>query len=505
MAQTFKTPGVYINEINAFPNSVVEVATAVPAFIGYTAKAKRGDTDLTNVPTRITSMAEFELYFGGPPKVEYDLAVATSGAVELTPAAESRFLLNCGMRFFFFNGGGPCWIVSIGGYVQDDGKPTKKQAAHFKAGLETLVKEPEPTMLVTPDAVLLPIGDWADVGNRCLQQCIEMQSRVAILDVYDGHKPRDFTDDDVISGANKGLRALINAEKPSYGMAYYPWLNTSLVDASEVNYRNLTAKSREALGRHVAAQWQALPGPAQPSAAQQAELLAPLTAEPADNDAPAVRRAHEALLAFSQAYKTVMSELLEAINVMPPAAAMAGVYVRTDNEIGVFKAPANTGIVSVVSPTVTISHDEQEDLNVPLDGKAINAIRTFAGRGVLIWGARTLDGNSQDWRYVNVRRTMIMLEQSIKAAAEAYVFAPNDSGTWLMVRNMIENFLNNQWKAGALVGARPEDAYDVAVGLGSTMTAVDILDGYMRVTVRVAVVRPAEFIVITFQQKMQTS
>jgi len=123
----------------------------------------------------------------------------------------------------------------------------------------------------------------------------------------------------------------------------------------------------------------------------------------------------------------------------------------------------------------------------------------------LIWGARTLDGNSQDWRYINVRRTIIMLEQSIKFSALAYVFEANNASTWITVKNMISNFLTNQWKSGALVGAKPEEAYSVDVGLGSTMTADDILNGFMNVTVKVALVRPAEFIVITFQQKMQTS
>lgn len=127
------------------------------------------------------------------------------------------------------------------------------------------------------------------------------------------------------------------------------------------------------------------------------------------------------------------------------------------------------------------------------------------GRGVLIWGARTLDGNSQDWRYINIRRTLIMLEQSIKLACEAYVFSPNNASTWTTLQTMLENFLNNQWKAGALAGSKPADAYEVDIGLGSTMTGNDILDGYMRVSVKVAVTRPAEFMVITFQQKMQTS
>ena len=98
-----------------------------------------------------------------------------------------------------------------------------------------------------------------------------------------------------------------------------------------------------------------------------------------------------------------------------------------------------------------------------------------------------------------------MLEQSIKAAVMTYVFAPNDASTWVSVQNMIANFLTNQWKAGALAGAKAADAFSVTVGLGSTMTADDILDGYMRVTVKVAIVHPAEFIELTFQQQMQTS
>ena len=176
-----------------------------------------------------------------------------------------------------------------------------------------------------------------------------------------------------------------------------------------------------------------------------------------------------------------------------------------DNTRGVWKAPANVSVNYVNSPTENIDNALQEDLNMPMNGKAVNAIRTIPGRGLVVWGARTLDGNSQDWRYINVRRTLIMLEQSIKAAVISYVFAPNDASTWVAVQNMISNFLINQWKNGALAGAKAQDAFSVAVGLGSTMTADDILDGYMRVTVKVAIVRPAEFIELTFQQQMQVS
>lgn len=490
-----KTPGVYIEEKDAFPNAVVEVATAVPAFIGYTEKASRGAADLTNIPTRISSLAEFEQHFGGPPQTQFDL-VGTAVA----PVAASRFLLAYRMRLFFDNGGGPCWIVSVGGYRDGDAW-VARTAADFEQAWPALAKEQEPTMIVVPDAVLLYPPAWLAVSDGALRHCVALRDRIAILDIFDGFEARSHGDDDVISGQT-GFRNRIESDFPSYAVTYYPWLNTNIVEAADLDYTRLVDGSRTALADGVRAALVAQNGGAAlPQAVS--DLVAKLEASGATPQE--VRATHNSLMTLSEHYRLVMAAMLEAINVMPPSAAMAGVYARTDNTVGVFKAPANTGIASALSPTVAISHDDQEDLNVPLDGKAVNAIRSFPGRGTLIWGARTLDGNSQDFRYINVRRTLIMLEQSIKLAAEAYVFAANDASTWVTVRSMLENFLNNQWKAGALAGATPAEAYNVSVGLGSTMTANDILDGYMRVTVSVAIVRPAEFIVITFQQKMQIS
>lgn len=149
---------------------------------------------------------------------------------------------------------------------------------------------------------------------------------------------------------------------------------------------------------------------------------------------------------------------------------MAGIYTMVDNTRGVWKAPANVSMNSVVSPAVNVSHEEQEELNVNPQGKSINAIRSFIGEGVLVWGARTLDGNSLDWRYINVRRTMIMLEESCRLAAQAMVFEPNTASTWVTIKAMISNFLTGIWKRGGLAGAVPEDAFSVHVGLGETMT-----------------------------------
>ncbi len=219
-----------------------------------------------------------------------------------------------------------------------------------------------------------------------------------------------------------------------------------------------------------------------------------------------VMRLHSALLASNLDYARVIDNITRYRNTLPVAPAMAGVYTAVDTNRGVWKAPANVGLSGVTAPTVNLSDNDQARLNVDaVSGKSVNAIRPFPGQGVLVWGARTLDGNSNDWRFVNVRRTMIMLEQSIKLAARAYVFEPNDANTWVTVQSMISNFLFNLWKQGALAGSKPDDAYSVAVGLGTTMTAQDILDGYMNVFVKVAISRPAEFIVLSFQQQMQKS
>ena len=132
----------------------------------------------------------------------------------------------------------------------------------------------------------------------------------------------------------------------------------------------------------------------------------------------------------------------------------------------------------------------------------INAIREFPGLGTLIWGARTLAGNDNEWRYISVRRFFNMVEESIKKATEHFAFEPNDTNTWVRVRSMIENYLTLQWRSGALMGAKPEQAFYVHVGPGETMTVQDVAEGRMIVEVGLAVVRPAEFIIVRFTQQM---
>ncbi len=189
---------------------------------------------------------------------------------------------------------------------------------------------------------------------------------------------------------------------------------------------------------------------------------------------------------------------------LPPSTTMAGIYARVDGDRGVWKAPANVSVKYVVKPSKKITNDIQDRLNVDTTaGKSINAIRTFTGKGTLVWGSRTLAGNDNEWRYVPVRRFFNMVEESVQQATEQFVFEPNDANTWIKVKAMITNFLNLQWKAGALAGPTPESAYYVKVGLGETMTAQDILEGKMIVEIGMAAVRPAEFIILRFSHKMQ--
>jgi phage tail sheath protein FI len=189
--------------------------------------------------------------------------------------------------------------------------------------------------------------------------------------------------------------------------------------------------------------------------------------------------------------------------VLPPSGAIAGVYARTDSTRGVWKSPANISLSYVTAPTVSITDADQTSMNVTSTGKSVNAIRAFTGKGTLVWGARTLAGNDNEWRYVAVRRFFLMAEESIKKATAQFVFEANDANTWVRIRAMVENFLTLQWRAGALAGAKTDQAFFVRVGLGQTMTPQDVLEGRMIVEIGMAVVRPAEFIVLRFSHKMQ--
>jgi hypothetical protein len=205
-------------------------------------------------------------------------------------------------------------------------------------------------------------------------------------------------------------------------------------------------------------------------------------------------------------YSTIITQINSHFLKLNPCGSMAGIYARVDRERGVWKAPANVGVRSIVGPTINVTTSQQDGLNVDAtSGKSINVIRPFTGKGTLVWGARTLAGNDNEWRYVNVRRLFIYVEESIQEATEFVVFESNTATTWTRTKGMIESFLTGLWRDGALAGATTEEAYFVRVGLGTTMTPQDILEGRMIVEIGLAAVRPAEFIILKFMHKLQES
>ena len=543
---SMKTPGVYIIEKNAFPNSVVEAPTAIPAFIGYTKQAVNGNNDLKNVPWKISSMTEYIQYFGGGPDLKFEVDIKDGS---LCIEGKNCYTLYYNMMLFFANGGSTCYIVSVGSYED----ALNKNA--MLTGLEKLTLEQEITLVVIPEAVNLNSNEeFRDIQQQMLSHCGDrMKNRFALLDIYPKADENTNIEDQVtIFCTNIGSNFL------SYGAAYFPWLNTSVVgdrdltgdvfvwtdniyanrnklsDIDPAFYGIVTAfcertdvfeLEKDAVKKVNNHTFEFADVVAGNIANKEGKVIGVMTVDditkegeteviskrievvwvPSTDNIENKQAFHQALYNGSSVYKQAIKGVLKKLNLLPPSAAMAGIYTMVDNSRGVWKAPANVTLSYVDSLVEDIDDDQQADLNTPAHGKAVNVIRPFRGEGIKVWGARTLDGNSLDGRYVNVRRTLLFLEESIKNAARAYVFEPNVAGTWINMKCMIENFLRSVWKRGGLAGATPEDAFEVHIGLGDTMTAEDILDGIMRITVLVAVTHTAEFIEITFQQQAQKS
>jgi phage tail sheath protein FI len=475
MATTYKTPGVYIEEIPKFPPSVAQVETAIPVFIGYTEKAGLAGTPLPSetisgvVVTeakRIISLLEYESYFGRTPIESFDVTIEETyknGTTELknrvitatvpTPSTQTMYYH---MQMYFANGGGPCYIISVG-----DTTGTTIARANLAAGLQMAERYDEPTLLVFPQAVhVANAGDAGDLYDAALLQAGTLKDRFVVMDCY-ADDPQNVRDE-------------IGTTNLKYGAAYHPFLRTSLNYLYDVT---VAANFNIALNKDM-----------------NEDGTFEVTSTP-DFDALS-----------TELQSLVKLELDKQRVTLPPSAAVVGAYALTDSTRGVWKAPANVSLNMVSGLTKQVTDEAQGGLNVDVDaGKSINVIRAFTGKGILIWGARTLAGNDNEWRYIPVRRFFNMVEESSKKASEGFVFEPNDSGTWVRVQGMLENFLTTLWRQGALQGAKPEHAFYVAVGLNKTMTALDILEGRLIIEIGMAVVRPAEFIILRFSHKMAES
>lgn len=180
---------------------------------------------------------------------------------------------------------------------------------------------------------------------------------------------------------------------------------------------------------------------------------------------------------------------------IPPSGSILGIYARSDNTRGVHKAPANEPVRACVGLDCQFNKGEQDILNP----KGVNLIRSFPGMGIRVWGARTATSNPS-WKYVNVRRLFIFIEESIKANTNWAVFEPNDEVLWVRVKRTIEVFLTGMWRDGSLAGSSPEEAFFVNIG-HDTMSQDDIDNGRLVCVIGVAPVKPAEFVIFRISQK----
>jgi len=181
---------------------------------------------------------------------------------------------------------------------------------------------------------------------------------------------------------------------------------------------------------------------------------------------------------------------------VPPSGAIAGIYSRVDEARGVWKAPANEVIYGITGFAQNLTDAEQDVANVDASGKSINILRSFTGRGNVVWGARTLAGNDNEWRYVPVRRLAIQIETSLLKGSNWAVFEPNDEPLWNNLNSSFSVFMETMYRQGAFQGSRQEQAYFVKVGLNETMTQTDVDEDRLIYEVGFAPLRPAEFIIL---------
>lgn len=184
---------------------------------------------------------------------------------------------------------------------------------------------------------------------------------------------------------------------------------------------------------------------------------------------------------------------------IPPSGSVIGIYARSDTSRGVHKAPANETVRACVGLDCQFNKGEQDILNP----KGVNLIRSFPGQGIRVWGARTASSDPS-WKYVNVRRLFIFIEESIKANTNWAVFEPNDEVLWVRVKRTIDVFLTGLWRGGALAGSAPSEAFFVNVGR-NTMSQDDIDNGRLICVIGVAPVKPAEFVIFRISQKTSDS
>ena len=505
----YLTPGVYIEEIERGPRPIEGVPTSIAAFLG---EAQRGPTK----PILVTSYREYQRWFGGifgPP--DHYLPYAVNGffenggqdlyvcrivgqtAVAATLAAFGDFTVNAVGAGTF---GNQVWVA-----IEDSTTKVKNVPVGFRVKVAywtTLPpggafdpfdpanwRNPNPPTLTEnfDDLSIDPMSvDYYDKRLKDNSALITLIRTKGINTKPTNNKgllaggkddPNPLTKPDFV-GDLAGARTVLQGLT---ALTLDPYRDVSLVHApypvsDQVNI-NLEIINHCELNRFRFAVVDCDPN----------------TSDVAKLD-PRTTIADTEYAAFYYPWVWISDPQSGARKLVPPSGYALGVYARVDSTRGVYKAPANETPMGVVQLEFDINDGKQGQLNP----RGVNCYRSFAGRGILIWGARTLSSNTL-WKYISVRRLFIFLERSIYEGTQWVVFEPNDQKLWARVKDSIRLFLRTQWRAGALMGTKEEDAFFITCDR-TTMTQDDILNGRLICEIGIAPTRPAEFVIFRIFQ-----
>jgi len=506
----YLSPGVYVEEVDRGSRPIEGVGTAVAGFLGF---AERGPV---NVPTLIANWTQFASTFGDFVPGTY-LAQAVYG--------------------YFNNGGGSCYVVRLPGSADTENLPVPKASAMLAARaagspvtLKALAREEGPS----GEEISAEVTDAGDDKFNLTFR------RGSVEEKYEG----------LSMATTKGVAAAVDVVNKQ----------SKLVQLEEIKQTGLSLPERiPAAGTYILMlpESQAMAtsplspeiyqgNPAQRTGLGGFEAIDDITIVCAPDvmsafqagilDRDGVKAVQLALIAHCERMKDRVAILdplpdLNAQDVkdwrmkeagydskyaalyypwiqvpnpvsgaknptimMPPSGHLAGIWARNDTERGVHKAPANEVIRGVLGLANQITLSEQDSLN-PV---GINCIRAFPGRGIRVWGARTLSSDPS-WRYVNVRRLFNFIEESVQLGTQWVVFEPNDQDLWQRVRRTISAFLTRVWRDGALFGTTPEEAFYVKCDAENNPPETRDV-GQLIVEIGIAPVKPAEFVIFRISQ-----
>ncbi len=452
MDYTKKAPGVYRQELDTLPPAVLR--TGVPAFLGYTEYDRREVQHPADAyaPCRLTLWADFEQRFG-PPLPDGYLAHAVRG--------------------FFENEGQLCYVVRLGAQWSDD--PTER-ARELCRGLRALQAFGEIDLICAPD-IMAGITENAALHDEALvlqgfilQHCCDLGDRFAILDSFYGADPDDVADQPNML-REQTQRCDMLKEPPGKAMA------------PEAEIGPEGGVPTEAPPQQAG---EALPGPRTlrdvPRALRAAEMRGQEPWLPGNN------------AALYYPWIKVLDGPAITGGFVPPCGHVAGIYSQMDQRVGVHRAPANV----VVAGALDLERDLTDEDQGPINYAGVNALRSFRGRGIRVWGARTLSPESA-WRYVSVRRIFLTAVRWIERNMTQAAFEPNDANLWGRIERDLTVYFNGLYRQGALKGASPQEAFYVRCNkdtnppelrdLGQVVTEIGLAPGL-----------PNEFIVVRLVQ-----